>query len=363
MGGDRGVRWESDDRVVVDDASFALMNEPARPGELRLFKPRVMVEAYEPVIDEFQGADILELGIYSGGSTGYLAKRCDPRTLVAIDRSIERVADLDDFIDAQGFQDQVVLHYGVDQGDRDRLRAIVAESFGDRGIGLVIDDASHRYHPTVASFEVLFPHLVPGGLYIIEDWTADDWLGLWFGDMVTSEEPIARALIIDLLTDVLNEPDNMAGSTFVRWISVTLDDPTAVHHAAASTWWAGLEGPDASAKAQVIRDVVRRRVLAGDADEGAPTLGTLGLQLLLAVKGLHPGIAEVTVTPWWIAVRRGGPFDPETFTVESIGRDTMGVMATHAAGHRDERAEQGGRSEAGDQPDASSRSTPPMMSG
>jgi hypothetical protein len=34
----------------------------------------------------------------------------------------------------------------------------------------VIDDASHIYEPTRASFETLFPYLRPGGLYIIEDW-------------------------------------------------------------------------------------------------------------------------------------------------------------------------------------------------
>ena len=46
---------------------------------------------------------------------------------------------------------------------------IVTREF-DRAIDLVIDDASHVYEPTLASFETLFPHLRPGGLYIIEDW-------------------------------------------------------------------------------------------------------------------------------------------------------------------------------------------------
>ncbi len=37
-------------------------------------------------------------------------------------------------------------------------------------IDVVIDDASHLYEPTRASFETLFPLLRPGGLYLIEDW-------------------------------------------------------------------------------------------------------------------------------------------------------------------------------------------------
>ena len=34
----------------------------------------------------------------------------------------------------------------------------------------MIDDASHLYEPSLASFETLFPLLRPGGTYIIEDW-------------------------------------------------------------------------------------------------------------------------------------------------------------------------------------------------
>jgi hypothetical protein len=39
----------------------------------------------------------------------------------------------------------------------------------------VLDDASHQYEPTKASFETLFPLLRPGGLYIIKDWSWGCW--------------------------------------------------------------------------------------------------------------------------------------------------------------------------------------------
>jgi hypothetical protein len=35
----------------------------------------------------------------------------------------------------------------------------------------VVDDASHTYEETKASFEILFPLLQPGGIYLIEDWS------------------------------------------------------------------------------------------------------------------------------------------------------------------------------------------------
>jgi hypothetical protein len=57
----------------------------------------------------------------------------------------------------------------VDQADREALQEIIAREF-DGPVDLVIDDASHIYEPTRASFETLFPRLGRGGLYIIEDW-------------------------------------------------------------------------------------------------------------------------------------------------------------------------------------------------
>ena len=38
-------------------------------------------------------------------------------------------------------------------------------------LDLVVDDASHTYEETKASFEILFPLLQPGGIYLIEDWS------------------------------------------------------------------------------------------------------------------------------------------------------------------------------------------------
>ena len=34
----------------------------------------------------------------------------------------------------------------------------------------MIDDASHLYHPTVTTFELLFPRIRKGGRFVIEDW-------------------------------------------------------------------------------------------------------------------------------------------------------------------------------------------------
>ena len=66
-------------------------------------------------------------------------------------------------------------HWRTDQRDRDKLEAIVAAEF-DGPLDLVLDDASHLFVPTRTSFELLFPRLAPGGLYVIEDWAWEHWV-------------------------------------------------------------------------------------------------------------------------------------------------------------------------------------------
>ena len=86
---------------------------------------------------------------------------------------MEPVAGLTLFIEAQGAGAIVRPFYGVDQSDRVRLTEIVDAEFDGELLDLVLDDASHEYLPTRTSFEVLFPRLRPGGVFVIEDWTTD----------------------------------------------------------------------------------------------------------------------------------------------------------------------------------------------
>tara|TARA_Y100000310_G_scaffold199050_2_gene199043 strand:- start:4833 stop:5468 length:636 start_codon:yes stop_codon:yes gene_type:complete len=53
----------------------------------------------------------------------------------------------------------------VDQSDRQALSTFV----GDQHFHIIIDDGSHRVDHQQISFEVLWPHLVQGGMYVIED--------------------------------------------------------------------------------------------------------------------------------------------------------------------------------------------------
>lgn len=68
-------------------------------------------------------------------------------------------------------QDRIRIHRG-DQTDARLLRRIVEEM---GRLDVVLDDGSHRSPDIIASFEVLFPLLTPGGLYIVEDIGTSYW--------------------------------------------------------------------------------------------------------------------------------------------------------------------------------------------
>ncbi|MFZ6005397.1 MAG: class I SAM-dependent methyltransferase [Actinomycetota bacterium] len=166
------IRFSEGDltRFDVDGVAFRIgyQGESTRK-ELCIAKPLGLIEAYAQLLEDARPATIFELGISRGGSTALLALLAEPRKLVACELSAERVGALDWFIRERGLEERVRAVYGVDQADKERLGQIVEEEF-DAPLDLVIDDASHLLDETIASFEVLFPRLRPGGLYVVEDW-------------------------------------------------------------------------------------------------------------------------------------------------------------------------------------------------
>ena len=176
------LSWVQDDLFVVGETRFRILDEigfggataPDMEGvDFLVAKPRWLVERYVSLIERHRPQHLFELGFFQGGSTGMLLELARPRRLVAVDRSHKK-ADatklIDDFAASHGLGDALMVRGGVDQGDRTRLAEIADEAFADEPIDLVVDDCSHRYEETRASFNELFPRLRPGGAYVIEDW-------------------------------------------------------------------------------------------------------------------------------------------------------------------------------------------------
>jgi len=102
----------------------------------------------------------------------------------------------------------VRAYYDVNQADKARLMEIVGEAFGDEPIDLVVDDCSHLYKATRASFSVLFPLLRPGGVYVIEDWPwAHARVGAKNADGRNPDRVPLTRLIFELILAIPGVPD------------------------------------------------------------------------------------------------------------------------------------------------------------
>lgn len=89
------------------------------------------------------------------------------------------------------------------------MERILEENFPERNIDLVIDDASHLYDETRASFNMIFPYMSPGGLYVIEDWAWAHWAGKeWQGEGGHyGDRPALTNLIFELVMLCPSRPD------------------------------------------------------------------------------------------------------------------------------------------------------------
>lgn len=168
------LEWDPQrqNRLTVGDTHFNVTEFSSARNDTRIVieKNRTMLEALATVVADTAPRHMVELGIARGGSTAFLAQIAQPEKLVAIEKDPTPVPALDEYIATHDLRGAVRPYYGVDQGDRTRLEEILDAEFAGKALDFVSDDASHVLGPTRASFNMLFPRLRPGGVYMIEDW-------------------------------------------------------------------------------------------------------------------------------------------------------------------------------------------------
>jgi hypothetical protein len=101
--------------------------------------------------------NVLEVGIYSGGSLEMWREYFGPRS---------RIYGVDIQPACRAYERDGVQVFIGDQGDREfwkRFREQVP------AIDIVVDDGSHIAEHQIVTFEELLPHLRPGGVYLCED--------------------------------------------------------------------------------------------------------------------------------------------------------------------------------------------------
>lgn len=200
------LTWQPD-RMLLDDLVFRLEHFKADNWDLgeqcfKFYKTDGLVREYAEFLKnrpDFKPERVLELGIWDGGSIAFWFELFHPKKHVAIDLKQRQDSPyFERYVESRGLRENIRTYWNVDQADRPAISGICAREF-DGALDLVIDDASHLYGPTKASFETLFPLLRPGGLYVIEDWAWGHWADYQRPDHPWAKEIPLTQLVIELI--------------------------------------------------------------------------------------------------------------------------------------------------------------------
>lgn len=134
-------------------------------NEFILVKTNAFLNFYRG-LQKHEPKQILEVGMFEGGSLVLFDKLFQPDKLMGLDIRSQPIEPLEVY--RQGRR-HIETFYGLSQDDP-KLTEILTQQFPD-GIDLIVDDASHLYEQSRKTFHLCFPHLKPGGLYVLEDWS------------------------------------------------------------------------------------------------------------------------------------------------------------------------------------------------
>jgi len=179
-------------------------------SEIVSLKGQGFFSIYEKLLKDDPPRTILEFGIFEGGSALILAAMFPTAKIVGVDLRPSNPAVLR-HVEKMGLADRVFLHYGVSQSNEAKIVDSIAAELGG-SLDLVIDDASHNYEQTKASFEIGMPYVREGGMYIIEDWAWAHWPGTGFDNW---QGPALSNLVFELSMVTASRPD-IVGELRVR---------------------------------------------------------------------------------------------------------------------------------------------------
>lgn len=176
------LKWYTD-KMILNNINFRLPSDQIKDAEsgdncFIFRKTKRLIDQYERFWlskSRFKPKNIIEIGIYDGGSIVFWFEYFHPDKHIGVDiRNREDSKYFQDYVKSNDLEKRIKTFWKTNQADHQRLVEIVNTEF-DSPIDLIIDDASHMYELTKSSFQTLFPLLRPGGLYIIEDWAWAHW--------------------------------------------------------------------------------------------------------------------------------------------------------------------------------------------
>ena len=215
--------WSDEDTFVINGMKFCLIRQnfnDARTTKdsVALIKNRGMIDRYKSLIRENAVTNILEFGIFEGGSALLLAAIEERIKFVGIDIRPPSPAVLG-LIRDHGLKDRIKLYYNTSQGDAARVQTIIQTEFPGQRLDMIIDDASHQYELSRASFEASFHYLKSGGLYLIEDWAWAHWEEPYQTQQWT-DMPALTNLVFELVMLCGSRPDIISEMSVQKAIAI-----------------------------------------------------------------------------------------------------------------------------------------------
>lgn len=203
------LHWVSNKEFFIDEVGFSIditegpNRRESTDESFTLVKTRKYIEDYLSLQDGgFE--NVLELGMFQGGSIVFFDKLLRPKRLAGVDIKAEKIGALERYIERAA--PHIKTYYNASQDDEVLLKNIVQNDLNG-SLDLVVDDASHHYELTRKSFLILFPMLQPGGMYIIEDWAwshregSQDPSHPWYG------RPALTNLVFELIVELAGNRD------------------------------------------------------------------------------------------------------------------------------------------------------------
>ena len=133
-----------------------------------LLKNWGLIEHQLNLLQDLEVSRMVEFGVWQGGSAVLWPLVTNLEQYVGFDIGLTDFPYSDVVRNHPRFN-CVKLHGQVSQEDRVKLESILAQDF-QKPLDLIIDDASHQYLLSKATFNICFPMLRPGGVYLLEDW-------------------------------------------------------------------------------------------------------------------------------------------------------------------------------------------------
>jgi hypothetical protein len=130
-----------------------------------IFKWMHYFEIYDRYFSRFRGTDVhfLEIGIFHGGSLQMWKEYFGPKA---------KIVGVDNNPRCQQFEEDQVSVFIGDQADRKFLSRLKKEL---PRLDIVLDDGGHTMEQQINTFEVLYPHISPNGVYLCEDTHTSYW--------------------------------------------------------------------------------------------------------------------------------------------------------------------------------------------